>query len=246
MTHRIFLAGSVGRFCEKIIDLRVASLMKPEGQMRFCAYIIILMAACWPAYRALAEINSFWRGDHNVVAVAVSIVGSASYVLVQHGKSLVRLLLWASRFLTVTLRRVSRVFEKVLLSWDNFFPTIDRLSERQRVSPKSVDPIKESASTSTRPTFSWPVGVTLACAIALVVAVISVGQFNTDSMGTTNSARDVDAILRRNAKEIPATFADRFSVPGCGGCGGPEIDLVPLPKPNPLLWNIPIPRPRPK
>lgn len=38
-------------------------------------------------------------------------------------------------------------------------------------------------------------------------------------------------------------FANRFG--DWGGVGGPDIDLVPLPRPRPLRENVPLPRPRP-
>jgi hypothetical protein len=193
----------------------------------------------------VSEASNVWADNHALGDILFWTVGTGSYVLVQHGKNLVRLLARFSRQLSVVFHRISHFFEDIILSWDKLFPSIE-MDTRRITNQERVRPIKETAYTSTRPTFPWSVGVTLTVAIALAIAAFSIGPFGTRSSQTTIVKQIADTKSKSDRQKIPATFADRFTLPqDCMGCGGPEVDLVPMPKPNPILSNVPFPRPRP-
>ena len=212
--------------------------------VKLIAAIIVRFATCWTAYKAISAAGDFWTDDRSWVEASCWIVGNFCCLVTLYGKTCLALLASLTRKLSVGLRRAAIFFEKWHLSWDKIFHADSSTREQQTELKFTADPIKESIFTSNRPTFPWPVAMTLAVAIAFAVAAFSIGPFRSNSSEIT-IAKQINLRPKSDRREIPATFADRYTLPlECMGCGGPEVDLVPLPKPRPML-KIPLPNPRP-
>jgi hypothetical protein len=211
--------------------------------MHYLRLLILMLASSWPVYHLIMDANKFANEQHTLTEISIWCTFLASYVVVAYGKRFIQLLVRLLRDLSNVALRAAQILERSYSNWDrNFSRPEDSLAHQKQV---PLAPIKDSYFTSTQPAFPVSIVVTFALTILLAIAVFTFSSTEKDS-SFEQTATIVKTISKGDRFTPPASFADRFIVPnGCQGCGGPEVDLVPMPRPRPLLRSIPLPRTRP-
>ena len=177
-----------------------------------------------------------WHQDHYWVERVAWIIGTLACIILQHGKLALRYLSQMLRSMSFGARRAARFFEGCHRNWDEW--TSDR--NRKKTVGRSEDgdsAIKENSLSSLKPVFPTAVLVTLTVTGAAAIAALIVGAGESTR---PVPERIVETKIQKSKEkedrlEIKSSFADRFIVSGdCSACGGPIVELMPMPKPNPL------------
>jgi hypothetical protein len=204
--------------------------------MRNFLLCISYLALTWQSCRLLVEGAGLWHEDHQWLERAAWIVGTLACIIIQHGKPVSRYLSKMLRSVSLGARRASRFFDDCYRNWD------ESTSVRTHTSPTGqsrvgVPAIKDANLGSLRPTFPPGVLVTLMIVVAAAIAalIVGAGESNRTNPALVAETQIYKSKEKEDRLKSKISFADRFIVPGdCSACGGPDVELVPMPKPNPL------------
>lgn len=204
--------------------------------MRNILLVIFYFALIWQAYRLLAEGSGLWHQDHHWLERIAWIAGTLACIIVQHGKPASRYLAKILRSMSLGARRAARFFDECYRNWDE----PEKYGNLTSVSGNSRDripAIKGADIGSLKPTFPTGVLVTLMIGVSVAVAalIVSAGESNRPNSEFMAETKIHKSREKEDRLKSTISFADRFVVPGdCSACGGPIVELLPMPKPNPL------------
>lgn len=195
--------------------------------------ILIYLATAWQVVRFMADANAFWGNEQNFIMSIFWVVGTIASLVTQHGKAAVRRLSSSLRTLSATARKWAHILESFHSNWDDL---VAGREAKKKSSGGEAAPIQETGSTSLRPVFPVSVVIVLVVALSAAIAAFVVGL---GEPRQSNLPLLSDVKIEKKKEDRAATFADRFTLPNdCSGCGGPVVDMVPMPRPNPLRLKV--------